>query len=576
VSLVREPAPERLAPERAPEHRAADEVDTHGLHVAERAAWSVVWLAVLTEGVSVWGFWWSSPFAVVLAPLLVLAGLAGLTATWVARTPRTPALQICAFGAVMTSVLFPQAIIIHTRIFYSTDSAAFDQASARLLLHGHNPYTASLSSAAGLLSAPGRLWTYTVSGGHIVHASYPAGSFLLEIPAMALGLNHMVVDWNDLFAWMVCAALFFVLLPVSLRWLAGLLALTPIFIGMFSSGGTDAAFMPFLVLAVWRWDRFGRADARIARWIGPVALGLACSIKQTPWFCVPFLASGIAMEARLGGRPSLRPMLRYLGIVAGTFLAVNLPFLVWAPAAWLRGTLLPFVGGLIADGQGLVTIATHGVSGGANLTMLSVASLLALLALILAWITWYPTLKRVWLLILPVVFFLSPRSLSSYLVDLIPIAVVAAVTVHSAPGVQSSPLVPRRLSTLLLYLAGAGAAVIVCLAFVTHPLHITVDGVTASTSGSRVEAVTITVKNLTGAPEKPHFLVNPGEGIDGFWTIPGDRDLVLGPHASTTVTLHAPIGTPAPQHGAHWLVEAYTTSPDAITTSALQVWHGFR
>ena len=222
------------------------------------------------------------------------------------RSPRSLRLQLSALGMVVASTLANQGIGIHTRRFYSTDSAAFNQVGAKLLLHGIDPYAATLGSAAKLLKAPAQFWTYTVAGGHVDHVSYPAGSILLQVPALALGFHHEVVDWLDLLAWVVTGVLIFALLPASVRWLATLLLLAPAFSGVFGSGGTDAAFLPFLVLAVWRWDRYGLGrSAGVARWMGPVALGLACSIKQTPWFCIPFLAIGLAVEARMSGRAAV-------------------------------------------------------------------------------------------------------------------------------------------------------------------------------------------------------------------------------------------------------------------------------
>ncbi len=144
--------------------------------------------------------------------------------------------------------------------------------------------------------------------------------------------------------------------------------------------GPTPSFLPFLVLAVWRWDRFGQArGAGLARWMGPVALGLACSMKQTPWFCVAFIAMGLFIEARASGRPAVRLVVGYLAIVATVFTAVNLPFIVWQPTAWARGTLLPIRQPLVADGQGLVTLALHGVARGVSLPWLSVAA---------GWSTW--------------------------------------------------------------------------------------------------------------------------------------------------------------------------------------------
>ena len=167
--------------------------------------------------------------------------------------------------------------------------------------------------------------------------------------------------------------------------------------------------------------------------MGPVALGVACSIKQTPWFCLPFLVLGLWIEARQDGRPPGRVVLRYLAIVVSVFAAVNLPFILWEPAAWARGTLLPFLTPLIPDGQGLVTLALHGVARGVSLPLLTVASgALVLLTLLLAFVVWYPAMKRIWMLVLPVIFFVAPRSLSTYLLDLLPAALVAAVSVAPA------------------------------------------------------------------------------------------------------------------------------------------------
>jgi len=373
---------------------SSSSTDATDTQLTERWAWTLVWLGVLTGGINLWGFWWSSPLTVVLAAALVLGGIAGMAGCWLASSPRAAWLQRCALGGVLAVAALPQAIIIHTQVFYTTDSAAFEDVSAHALVHGVNPYTVSMSAARPLLAIPDRFWTYTVAGGHVAHTSYPAGSFLLDVPAILLGLHHHAVDWVDLGAWLVTGALLFVLMPASLRWLAALVTMTPIFVGMFGNSGTDATFLPFLVLAVWRWDRFalGKAAGR-GRFIGPVALGLACAVKQLPWFCVPFLLIGVTLEARRHGRRAAPVALAYAAPVVGVFALVNLPFVVWQPGAWLHGTLTPFIDSLVADGQGLVTLATHGLTGGVALGPLNVAGALAVVSVVIAFALWYPALK---------------------------------------------------------------------------------------------------------------------------------------------------------------------------------------
>jgi hypothetical protein len=542
----------------------------------ERCAWSLVWLGVIIGGLNIWGSWSSWPLGGIVAPMLLLAGIAGLAASWVVRSPRSRTMQLLGLGSVIVAAGIPEAVNVHLRQYYSTDSAAFNQVAARVLFHGHNPYTTTMASAARLLQVPAHNWTYTVNGGHVTSLSYPAGSFLFQVPAMALGFHHQIVDWMDLYAWLITGVLLFLLIQASVRWLAALLILTPIFVQMFSAGGTDAAFVPFLILAVWRWDRFhlGRS-AGVASWIGPIALGLACSIKQTPWFCLPFLVVGLFIEARNTGRRPVQLVMRYLAIVVAVFFVVNIPFIVWQPTAWARGTFLPFTDPLVADGQGLVTLVLHGVARGASLPMLTVAGVLVFVALMAAFVVWYPQMKRIWMILLPLTLFVATRSLTSYLLDLYPAAIVAALSV--APGVRPALVrTSKRFRTLLglAALAPAMAAVAVsALAFVSPPLVLAVRSVTTSDAATSLDSVTVAVGNSTGHTVTPHFMVTIGSGHpDGFWFLAHRRQVVLRPHMSVIVTLYPTLYTGAPAHGSYWLVEAYTSSPEGLSTSNIQLW----
>ena len=514
----------------------------------------------------------------VLAPLLVVAGVIGMAATWLVPDPRTRALPWVGLGAAVLAVGLPQAVAIHVRRYYTTDSAAFNQLATRALLHGKDPYEASMASAASLLNPPSHYWTYLADGGHVTQVSYPAGAFLLEAPAMALGFHHELADWTDLVAWLVTGVLLFVLLPIGLRWLAVLVLMAPAFVGTFSAGGTDALFVPFLVVAVWRWDRFGAGrGAGTAGWIGPLALGVACSVKQTPWFCVPILVVGLGLEARRRGDTVWRIPATYLAVVVGVFTAFNLPFVIWGPRAWADGLLIPFTKPLVADGQGLVTLAIHGLTGGVVLPLLSVAAALAYIALLAAFVVWYPAMKVVWLFVLPLVLLVPGRSFSGYLIDFFPAALVAAVSVVAVPQTAradaGSPA-GRWVARSAVGVPALASAAVCVLAFTSAPLGLTVVAVRTSQATLRLDAVTVIVHNQTGHRVTPHFLVAlDSTHPSGFWTPenPGGQ-LALAAGATATVTLRPNEFTWSPAHGAHWLVEAYTTSPTALSTSALQVW----
>jgi uncharacterized membrane protein len=546
--------------------------------LVQRGGWTLVWFAVITAGLGFWSGWTSWPGAAAVAPLLVVAGVAGMAATWLVDDPSAHALPWAGLGAAVLAVGIPEAVAIHVRRYYTTDSAAFNQLATRALLHGKDPYETSMAPAAGLLHPPGHYWTYLADGGHVTHVSYPAGSFLLEAPAMALGFHHALADWTDLVAWLATGILLFVLLPAGLRWLAALVLMASSFVGAFSAGGTDALFLPFMVLAVWRWDRFGTGrSAGIARWIGPVALGVACSVKQTPWFAVPLLVVGLGLEARRRGDPVWPVPARYLAVVVGVFAVFNLPFVIWGPRAWADGLVLPFTQPLVADGQGLVTLAIHGLTGGVVLPLLSVAAALAYLALVAAFVVWYPAMKIVWLFVLPLVLLVPGRSFSGYLIDFFPAALVAAVSVAAVPRGSrvDAPTQRRRWVARSAVAVPALASAAVCvLAFTSAPLDVAVVAVRTSQATLRLDAVVVTVHNRTGNRVTPHFMVAlDSSHPSGFWTpvTPGGQ-LALAAGATATVTLRPDEFTWSPDHGTHWLVEAYTTSPTALSTSALQVW----
>jgi uncharacterized membrane protein len=546
--------------------------------LVQRGGWTLAWFGVLTAGLGFWSAWTSWPGAAVLAPLLVVVGIVGISASWLVANPSVGVLPWAGLAVATLTVGIPQAVSIHVRRYYTTDSAAFNQLATRALLHGKDPYETSMASAANLLNPPSHFWTYLANGGHITQVSYPAGSFLLETPAMALGFHHELADWTDLVAWLVAGVLLFFLLPVGLRWLAILVFMAASFVGTFSAGGTDALFIPFLIVAVWRWDRFGTGrGAGVAGWIGPVALGLACAVKQTPWFCLPLLLIGLGIEATRRGEAPWRVPARYLLVVVGVFAACNLPFVIWGPRAWADSVLLPFSKPLVADGQGLVTVALHGLTGGVVLPLLSVAAALAYVALLAAFVVWYPALKLVWLFVLPLVLLVPGRSFSSYLIDFFPAALVAAVSVLGVPRskvLDTGSTVRRWVARSAVVVPVLGAAAVCVVAFTSAPLDISVVAVHTSQATLRLDSVTVTVHNSTGQQVIPHFLVDTGDQHPmGFWSqvTPGGQ-LELPPGGTATVLLRPDEFTWSPPHGSHWLVEAYTASPNALSTSPLQVW----
>jgi len=97
--------------------------------------------------------------------------------------------------------------------------------------------------------------------------------------------------------------------------------------------------------------------------------------------------------------------------------------------------------------------------------------------------------------------------------------------------------------------------------------------VRTSHQATTLNAVTVTVTNRTADAVTPHFMVIIGSGHPaGYWSPAGHRPVVLPPHGGATVTLYPPVFTEAPNHGDHWVVAAYTSTPGALSTSSLLFW----
>ena len=561
----------------------ADGADRADLVLVQRCAWTLVWIAVLAGAVNYWSAWSAGWWAAALVPAMVLVSLIGALLVWYAPHPLSTSMQRFGMYSGLAVAAITQGTAVAQRTYYTTDSAAFNQVATRLFLDGHNPYTSTMAAAGRLLHPAASYWTYQVDGAHTLKVSYPAGSFLLQAPLMALGVNHMASDWIDLAAWLVTAVILFAVLSPVVRWVAPMLLLTGVFVGPFANGGTDALFVPFLVVAVWRWDRYpDRSMFRLPAWVGPVCLGIACSIKQSPWFCVPFLLVGVACEARRRGHAARAVALRYGATVICAFLVVNAPFILWSPAAWLRGIFLPMVDPLVADGQGAVSLALHGLTGGVVLPLMSAAAGAALVAVLAAFAIWEPRLKRVWLFLVPLVLFLPDRSLANYLIDFAPAALVAAISVTSVPPAIAGGGVSglrRRWRWAAVGAPTTAAAALLIVAFTSAPLELTVgrimtNGIATPDSGLSFRTVEVTVHNTADRPLTPHFIISAGGGHpNAFWqaTVVRGSDPV-GAGATTDFRLAPTRYVSTPVHGQWWLVAAYTTSPNALSTSSLQYW----
>lgn len=554
-----------------------------------RAWWSVAGLTLIVWSLRLYGYVDTYPAISAVSVVLGLWGLGTVGAAWLPRRASVAVRRALAAATLLLAVVglaiwsFLQVTVAPA---YGTDEMAFDQYAARLLAHGANPYVHSMAAAFSMFHVSPDGYTFLLNGHPVTALSYPALSFLVYVPFLLLGWSTQLAVAVNVMAWVLGTVLAFVLLPRPLRPLAIVVGSFSVYVGYAVGGVTDALFVPLLVGAVYQWDRFARTSGWRA-WRGPVLLGLAMAVKQTPWLVLPFLVMGIALDAATHhGRwaSGVRTGSRYLAIALGTFLVVNLPFIAWSPHAWLTGVLTPITANAVPAGQGLVELSLFLGIGGGSLTAYTLALGIAFLALFATYVAFYPRL-RAWAVLLPsVILFFSSRSFGSYLVTLLPAVLVAAFTVAHAPSGDGGwadllPRLSKRIRRVRTWVVGIGAAAtLAAIALVLTsrpPLTVRITSVRTTGQLATVVRVGVSVTNRSSHAVRPTFSVESGGDLTAFWLRDrGPRR--LAPGATARYTLLAPNFFAQPPITGGFQVVAFTQHPGTVSQSAAYTpttWH---
>jgi uncharacterized membrane protein len=159
-----------------------------------------------------------------------------------------------------------------------------------------------------------------------------------------------------------------------------------------------------------------------------IALGVACAVKQHPWFAVPFVLIWVVQTLRSenGGRLSSagRTSLGgFLGGLSAGFVVPNLPFLLWDAEGWFRGVFSPALGAMVADGHGLALMVSRQLMNLPSEVFL-VLVMVGLLGAMVVYARYFHRLQDLLWVIPPAIMFLSYRSLHSYFVFWLPIALL--------------------------------------------------------------------------------------------------------------------------------------------------------
>jgi hypothetical protein len=260
---------------------------------------------------------------------------------------------------------------------YPNDGTTLDHYAAQELLRGHNPYvTTDIVAAVGLYhQQPDRTtplhqgafaslpWTQYPTKAQIAsvfrhepvgqpdrvlefesHVSYPAFAFLPLVPFVWAGLPSMVLFFAMCF---IALAILLVLAgpPEARPWLALLVLADAPLLDATVAGDLDVLYVLLLFIA-WRYARRPATST--------MAFGLALAAKQLAWFYLPYYAIDVWREH------GPRAALRRLAGAGALFAAINAPFLLNNPRAWLVGVLAPEVDPMFPLGNGLMRLSLSG------------------------------------------------------------------------------------------------------------------------------------------------------------------------------------------------------------------------
>jgi uncharacterized membrane protein len=549
------------------------------MNVGARAWWTLAGVTVIVWAFLLFGYVDQFPALSIAVVVLGLWGLGTVAASFVPHKgrPRTgellawTTLALALSGFLLWSLM--QIINIPT---YGTDEIAFDQYAAQLLVHGMNPYVHSMAPSFAQFHVSPNGYTFRLTGQPVTSLSYPALSFLLYAPFLELGWSTQMAVVVNVAAWAIGMILAFRLLPRSVRPLAIVLGSLSIYVGYAVGGVTDALFVPLLIGAVYQWDKFPDRRGWVA-WRSPVLLGLAMAIKQTPWLLLPFLVAGIWLEVRRAGSrtDSTKVAGRYAGIAVGVFLLPNLPFIVMSPHAWITGVLTPIASHAVPAGQGLVGLSLFLGLGGGSLGLYTLALVVVFFGLLVTFIATYPRFKLLAVVLPAIVLFFSARSFGSYLVTLMPVAALGAMTVSARNEVAAhgSAVTAGRSGPWAHWKAfavGAGALVVLCVGLIflsSPPLGVRVTSVRTTGQLATVVQVGVAVTNTSGKTLQPHFTIESSGTVTAFW-LQQHGPASLKPGQRAQYTLLAPNYFAQPSISGDFQVVAFTAQPGTVSRSS--------
>lgn len=379
------------------------------------------------------------------------------------------------------------------------DNAMIGQYAVEALKRGENPYSWNFTDFLRVFQN-GISYTPVLDGSAQYRLTYPILPTLVLWLFDAIGLGQ--ATFVSLVFNILLLCLMFVRAPAHLRplVLVPMFILRPLTFYAFF-GVQDVVWSVLIVAVIVFWDR---------HILSAILFGLAATFRQQPWFILPFLL--IVILNSPGPRNTrIRRAVQFSLIAGGIFLALNLPFILWDPKAWVLGAFEPSYAPFNVFSEGLASVTSYGLL---NLprtfyTLLQISVLVGGMIVLARHVQAFG--QAFW--ILPGLFFwVYYRGLANYWVYWIPPLIMAtSLWLEGRGGVIQTALIPRRwLLTAALLLAIAFADTGVMLFYLRQPSPIEADlrgPVIADDGSGSATDLTLTVTNRGYKAFAPRFAV---------------------------------------------------------------------
>ena len=307
---------------------------------------------------------------------------------------------------------------------YRTDVLAFSHYAAMLFVNqGANPYTQDMTKALDLFRVQPSDLTPLTSGTILTTFQYPALHFLVFVPFVLLGLQDM--RWVLVLFELGVILTLYLKGPRKLRpmLLLPLFAGSDLMINFTAASVSDALWVLPLLFAAFYLER-------------PLALGLfyglACAMKQTPWFLAPFLLIYLLKtEEGKRLRDRIWPAAKFSATTIAVFLAINLPFMLPNPTAWFGNVLTPMTQDLVINSQGLSSLTVIGLLPVGKI-FYTVFFASVFLVLVVNYYVYFDNLRYVFWIFPGIALWFSYRALTNYIIYWTPLMLVSIILWYKA------------------------------------------------------------------------------------------------------------------------------------------------